>query len=112
MSVLLTTDDDEFKLSITETLGSIKYSDAEPALLDMLQKRPVIASAARINLEEKICTILGKIGSASAFTALKEISQPKFFLVKKYPENVRKAATRALVAIEGRQADEARKARR
>jgi HEAT repeat protein len=112
MSVLLTTDDDEFKLSITETLGSIKYSEAEPALLDMLQKRPVIASAARINLEEKICTILGKIGSASAFTALKEISQPKFFLVKKYPENVRKAATRALVAIEGRQADEARKARR
>lgn len=112
MSVLSTTDDDEFKLSITETLGSIKYSEAEPALLDMLQKRPVIASAARINLEEKICTILGKIGSARAFAALKEISQPKFFLVKKYPENVRKAATRALVAIEGRQADEARKARR
>lgn len=112
MSVLPAVDD-EFKLNIIETLGSIKYIEAVPTLLDMLKERPLVASAPRIELEEKICTILGKIGSGKALAVLKEISQPKLFsLSRKYPEKVRKAAARALGAIEVKQADEARKARR
>ena len=112
MMSALPTADDEFKLNIIESLGSIKYVEAVPTLLDILKERPLVASVHRIELEEKICTILGKIGSGNALPVLKEISRPKFFLLKKYPENVRKAATRALVAIEARADDEARKVRR
>ncbi len=112
MMSALPTADDEFKLNIIESLGSIKYVEAVPTLLDILKERPLVASVHRIELEEKICTILGKIGSGNALPVLKEISQPKFFLMKKYPGNVRKAATRALVAIEARADDEARKVRR
>ncbi|MDP2268497.1 MAG: HEAT repeat domain-containing protein, partial [Deltaproteobacteria bacterium] len=102
----------EFKLNIIETLGLIKYTEAAPTLVDMLKERPLVASALRIDLEEKICTALGKIGSGMALPALKEISQPKFYLLRKYPEKVRKAATRASAAIEAKQTDEARNARR
>ncbi len=112
MMSALPTADDEFKLNIIESLGSIKYVEAVPTLLDILKERPLVASVHRIELEEKICTVLGKIGSGNALPFLKEISRPKFFLLKKYPENVRKAATRALVAIEARADDEARKVRR
>jgi hypothetical protein len=112
MMSALPTADDEFKLNIIESLGSIKYVEAVPSLLDILKERPLVASVHRIELEEKICTILGKIGSGNALPVLKEIGRPKFFLLKKYPENVRKAATRALVAIEARADDEARKVRR
>ncbi|MCX5830739.1 MAG: HEAT repeat domain-containing protein [Deltaproteobacteria bacterium] len=112
MMSALPTADDEFKLNIIESLGSIKYVEAVPALLDILKERPLVASVHRIELEEKICTVLGKIGSGNALPVLKEISQPKFFFLNKYPGNVRKAATRALVAIEARADDEARKVRR
>jgi HEAT repeat protein len=112
MMSALPTADDEFKLNIIESLGSIKYVEVVPTLLDILKERPLVASVHRIELEEKICTVLGKIGSGNALPFLKEISRPKFFLLKKYPENVRKAATRALVAIEARADNEARKVRR
>lgn len=112
MMSILTAVDDEFKLDIIETLGSIKYSEAVPALLDLLKERPVVASATRIELEGKICTTLGKIGSGSALPTLTEISQPKFFRLRKYPALVRKAAARAIATIEAKQASDARDVRR
>jgi HEAT repeat protein len=105
--------DDEFKLNIIESLGSIKYEKAVPVLLDMLKERPLVASAFRIELEEKICLTLGKIGWGRALPVLKEISHPKMFsLFRKYPEKVRLAATKAIVTIEAKEADKSRQTRR
>ena len=108
MSVLPVTDDD-FKMKIIEMMGLIKYTPAVPVLLDLLTQRPLVVTAPRIDLEEKICISLGKIASSEAMPALREISRPKgFFKVSKYPEKVRTAATRALGAIETKQAQATR----
>jgi len=101
--------DDDFKMKIIEMMGLIKYTPAVPVLLDLLTQRPLVVTAPRIDLEEKICISLGKIASSEAMSALREISRPKgFFKVSKYPEKVRTAATRALGAIETKQAQAAR----
>lgn len=105
--------DNEFKLSIIETLGVIKYEKAVPILLEMLKERPLVASAFRLDLEEKIFATLGKIGWGRALPVLKEISQPKFFsLLRKYPEKVRLAAARAIASIEAKEAEKSRQAGR
>ncbi|MDP2647532.1 MAG: hypothetical protein Q8P24_21595, partial [Desulfobacterales bacterium] len=105
MSILPVVDDD-FKLDIIEMLGLMKYAPAAPMLLDLLVQRPLVAPASRTDLEEKICISLGKIAAPETLPALQEISRPKgFFKVSKYPEKVRTAATRALVAIEAKQTE-------
>jgi HEAT repeat protein len=81
-------------------LGSVKYADAVPSLLEMLGTRPLIAPATRIDLEERICVALGKIGSPEAVPALKEISKTKGLLKRSvYTDKVRKAASLALASI-------------
>ncbi len=106
MSILPVTNDDDFKMKIIEMLGLIKYAPAVPMLVDLLAQRPLVVPTSRIDLEEKLCVCLGKIAAPEALPALKEISRPKgFFKVSKYPEKVRTAATRALGAIEAKQAD-------
>ena len=92
--------DDTFKLDVVEMLGSVKYADAVPSLLEMLGTRPLIAPATRIDLEERICVALGKIGSPQAVPALKEISKTKGLLKRSvYTDKVRKAASLALASI-------------
>jgi HEAT repeat protein len=92
--------DDTFKLDVVEMLGSVKYAGAVPSLVEMLGTRPLIPPATRIDLEERICVALGKIGSPEAVPVLTEICKPKGFLKQSvYPDKVRKAASLALVSI-------------
>ena len=65
--------DEEFKCFIVEALGQSKAVEAVPSLIDLLKNRPMLASAARINLEEKICMALSAIGSPDAISALSEL---------------------------------------
>ena len=103
LSVLPKTDD-QFRLNIIETLGNAKCAEAVPNLLDMLKKPSLIASQLQIDLQEKICTALGLIGSPEALPALTEIAESKSFLrIRAYPEKVKHAATRALESIKKRQ---------
>lgn len=99
--------DDEFKLNIIETLGNVKCADAVPILLDMLKKRSLMiftASQSQIDMQEKICTALGLIGSSEAISALSEIVESKSFLrIRAYPEKVKNAAGRALKSIKIKQ---------
>jgi HEAT repeat protein len=96
--------DDQFKLNIVETLGNAKCADAVPTLTEMLKKRSLIASQLQIDLQEKICTALGFIGSPNAIDALSEVAKSKSFLhLRTYPETVKHAATRALESIKRKQ---------
>lgn len=96
---LLSTVDYSFKMSIIELLGKIRYKEGATALIEMLKARPFIATSARKNIEEVICTALGKIGTPEAAALLTEISNQKFYSITSYPERVRKAAARALMSI-------------
>ena len=93
--------DDPFKLQIVEMLGIIKGSGAIPALLELLQSpKSVMTAALKADLDVKICNALGSICSEEALPALMEISKSKgFFNVGPYPEKVRNAAHKAVVAI-------------
>jgi HEAT repeat protein len=96
--------DDQFRLSIIETLGNAKCAEAVPNLLDLLKKRSLIASQSQIDLQEKICIALGLIGSPEAISALSEIAESKSFLrIRAYPEKVKYAAGRALESIRKKQ---------
>jgi HEAT repeat protein len=70
----------------------------------MLKKPSLIASQLQIDLQEKICTALGLIGSPEALPALTEIAESKSFLrIRAYPEKVKYAAGRALESIRRKQ---------
>lgn len=100
LSALPQTDDEEFKLNIIDVLGQSKAVEAVDPLLEMLKNRPLMVSAQRINLEEKICMALGAIGSPDAIPALSEIAETKSFLgLRSYPDKVKGAAARALVTL-------------
>ena len=93
--------EEEFKPDIVETMGQSKAADAVPFLMDLLKNKPLIASAARTTLEEKICSALGMIGSPDAIDLLSDITATKSFLgLRAYPEKVKAAAARALMTIQ------------
>ncbi len=93
--------EEEFKPAIVETLGQSKAADAVPFLMDLLKNKPLIASATRTTLEEKICSALGMIGSPDAIDLLSDITATKSFLgLRAYPEKVKAAAARALMTIQ------------
>jgi HEAT repeat protein len=93
--------DEEFKPDIVEVLGQSKAADAVPFLMDLLKNKPLIASAAKTTLGEKICSALGMIGSPDAIDLLSDITATKSFLgLRAYPEKVKAAAARALITIQ------------
>ena len=99
---------DEFKAGIVEVLGQSKATDAVHGLLELLKERPLMPSASRLNLEEKICTALGLLGSPEAIPALSEIAETKSFLgLRSYPDRVKAAASRALVILRRKTAESA-----
>jgi len=97
---VLPVSDDRFKISIIETLGSLKYHDAVFPLLKLLKSKSFISSKARTELEEKTCIALGRIGSEEAIPALMAIVEQKGLLrIKSYDTKVKIAAGRALAMI-------------
>lgn len=93
--------DEEFKPGLVEVLGQSKAVEAVPFLTDLLKNKPLITSAARTALEEKICSALGAIGSPDAIDLLSGIASAKSFLgLRSYPDKVKAAAARALTTIQ------------
>jgi hypothetical protein len=91
--------DGAFKLELIDRLGRMKCREATPVFLAMMKERPFIVTPARIDLEEALCTALGRIGNPAAFPVLNEISNPGFFTVTTYHKKVKIAASRALTFI-------------
>jgi len=95
--------DERLKVSIIDTLGSLKYHDAVFPLLELLKSKSFISSKTRTELEEKICIALGRIGSEEAIPALMAIAEQKGLLRRKsYDTKVKIAAGRALAMINKR----------
>ena len=102
--------DQEFRVTIIEMLGKIRFSEAVPDLLDMLTIKSSLAKDDLISMQEKICNALGIIGSAEAVEALTEISESKSFLgMGSYPTEVKYAAKRALASIQRKQEESVKK---
>jgi len=91
--------DGAFKLELIDRLGRMKYREATPVFLAMMKERPFIVTPARIDLEEALCTALGRIGDPAALSMLNEISNPGFFTVTTYHKKVKIAASQALNLI-------------
>ncbi|HPL98231.1 MAG TPA: HEAT repeat domain-containing protein, partial [Smithellaceae bacterium] len=92
--------DDEFKSAIIEVLGQAKIVEAIPVMINILRQRPLIATASRTVLEEKICMALGAIGDPRAIRTLEKIAEPKSFLRRRtFPDKVKAAAARSLVSL-------------
>jgi len=105
LSILPMTDD-PFTFSIVEMLGTLKFVDAVPSLLELLKARPLLAPSSRMHLEEKICIALGTIGAPEAIPVLSEIRMTKGFLgIRSYPDKIKVAAAKALVSIKRKQAE-------
>jgi len=93
--------DEELKISVVGMLGELKDVAAVPALLEILENKPLMASKGRSALEEMICTALGNIGSDEAIPVLSAISGKKTLLgIKSYHPKVKTAAEKALETIE------------
>jgi HEAT repeat protein len=88
---------DDLRLRIVELWGSMHSEGAVDPLVALLEDRPLVTTKARAELEEKICTALGKIGTPLAMAALTQVAQRKG-LLKSYPARVVAAAQNALAA--------------
>ncbi|HON58486.1 MAG TPA: HEAT repeat domain-containing protein [Smithella sp.] len=92
--------DGEFRVSIIEMLGKLKYEKAVPQLLEILKNKSLISKDEDIAMQEKVCDALGAIGSPDALKSLKEIHEAKSFLgIGTYPVKIRYAAKRAMDSI-------------
>ncbi|HOD28341.1 MAG TPA: hypothetical protein PKH03_03930 [Syntrophales bacterium] len=88
------------QLDIVPLLGSLRHPPAVPVLIDLLKAKPVKSSAAREELEEKICAALGAIGEESALPALTSIQRQIGILsLRAYGPRVKAAAGRAIAEI-------------
>jgi len=99
---LLPTADDQLKPGIIAMLGALKYPEAVPDLLELLESKSIIASKLKNELAEKICVALGKIGAKEAIPALTAIAEAKgMFKIKTHSDSVQSAAKVALAQIKG-----------
>ncbi len=98
----LVTVDDRLKVDIIGMLGDSKWGMAESVFLEMLESKALAASKARNDLSEKICNVLGSIGTKKSVPALISIIEQKRSLIRKRPfnEKVRTAALNAWAKIE------------
>jgi HEAT repeat protein len=103
LSVLLTADD-RLKVDIIGMLGSLKWDMAESLFLEMIESKNLAISKTRNDLIEKICIVLGSIGTKKAVPTLRSIVEQKRGLIGKrsYSEKVWIAAKKALAKIEGK----------
>ncbi len=97
---ILDSAEERLKLAIVDMLGALKYENAVPILMELLETKAFFSAKISDKLKEKVCTALGRIRSGQAVPALQEIVERRGILKKAYPENVKKAAAEALMRIQ------------
>jgi HEAT repeat protein len=93
--------EDDLRLLMISALGLLKYQDAVPSLIEMLESKSFgKTKKARNELMIKACEALGRIGNSLAIPALEKFGQSKglFSLITQDSE-VREAAEEALNLI-------------
>jgi HEAT repeat protein len=95
--------DDQFKISIVTTLGSLKHRGAVKSLIELFKSKPTVSTDMKIDLQEKICLALGNIGDKEALPFLTEISKQSGVFGFKAPHpKVKAAAGKALDVIKSK----------
>jgi HEAT repeat protein len=88
--------DDQLKVSVVTTLGSLKHRAAVKPLVELFKSKLNLSEEMKIGLQEKICLALGNIGDQEALPFLTEVSkQSGIFGFKSYHPKVKAAAGRA-----------------
>jgi len=88
--------DDQLKVSVVTTLGSLKHRDAVKPLVELFKSKLNLSEEMKVDLQEKICLALGSIGDREALPFLTEVSkQSGIFGFKSYNPKVKTAAGRA-----------------
>jgi hypothetical protein len=88
--------DDQLKVSVVTTLGSLKYRDAVKPLVELFKSKLNLSEEMKVDLKEKICLALGNIGDREALPFLTEVSkQSGIFGFKSHNPKVKTAAGRA-----------------
>ena len=89
--------DDQIKVSVVTTLGSLKHRDAVKPLIELFKSKLNLSEEMKVDLQEKICLALGNIGDREALPFLTEVSkQSGIFGFKSYNPKVKTAAGRAV----------------
>jgi HEAT repeat protein len=89
--------DDQLKVSVVITLGSLKHRDAVKPLVELFKSKLNLSEEMKVGLQEKICLALGNIGDREALPFLTEVSkQSGIFGFKSYNPKVKTAAGRAV----------------
>ncbi len=93
----LTTEEDRLKIHIVTMLGELRRREAVPALVNLLEKKSLMNSGEKVQLQKKACSALAKIGSPLAIPVLSEIARGgKLTRMRPYHPSVREAARRSL----------------
>ncbi len=88
--------DDQLKVTVATTLGSLKHRDAVKPLVELFKSKLNLSEEMKVDLQEKICLALGNIGDKEALPFLTEVSkQSGIFGFKSYNPKVKAAAARA-----------------
>ncbi len=97
----LYTVDDEVKSTVFSVIGTLKYREPVPSMIEMLEsKTPGRSKKVKTDIMIKICEALGRMGEEKAVPVLKRIIRTKGFLTKVYDPTVRAAANDALNKIQ------------
>ncbi|MDO9264500.1 MAG: HEAT repeat domain-containing protein, partial [Desulfosalsimonadaceae bacterium] len=93
--------EDDLRILIISVLGLLKYQDAIPSLIEVLQsKNPGKTKKTKNEILIKACEALGRIGNKAAVPALEKIRQSKgLFSLIVQDSDVREAAEEALTTI-------------
>jgi len=95
----LSSADDAMKTVLTDMLGGLRYANAVPVLLEMLESKSLFSSKLGDKFKEKICHALGRIGDSRAVPKLKDIAEQKK-LLGSYSDGLKTAAASALTEIQ------------
>ena len=102
----LYTVDDEVKSTIFSVIGTLKYREPVPNMIEMLEsKTPGRSKKVKTDIMIKICEAFGRMGEEKAVPVLKRIIRTKGFLTKVYDPTVRAAANDALNKIQSATGD-------
>ncbi len=94
-------EEDRLKIHIVTMLGELRHREAVPALVRLLEKKTLVSSEEKVQLQKKACLALARIGSPLAIPILSEIARGgKLTRMRPYHSEVRKTARESLQRLQ------------
>jgi HEAT repeat protein len=97
----LAEEEDRMRIHIVSMLGELRQREAVPLLVKLLEKKSLVNSGEKIQLQKKACAALAKIGSPLAIPVLSEITRSrKLKRLGSHHPQVREAARLSLHSLQ------------